>query len=181
MGMVRLGSGVHSWALRAFPLFMLSCLQIVRNGNCERGCEGKLISKKSSLSGYKWVPSHNRARLHNNYKGEYLILERKVTSIITYVTICPNYLVINMIVLYEIMYNFIGGLWFQNYDDWHFVNWSYILTHYIETWVLPFGFANMCLKLHLSPFLFLFIFCMSHFSMRFQLLVTMFNSNIWNC
>ena len=32
-----------------FPL--LSCQQKVRNGNCERGCEGRLIPKKSSLSG----------------------------------------------------------------------------------------------------------------------------------
>ena len=50
-GVDRLGSGACSWALRAFSLVMLSCPRKVRNGNCERGCEGKLIPKKLGLSG----------------------------------------------------------------------------------------------------------------------------------
>ena len=30
---------------------LLSCPEKVRDGNCERGCEGKLIPKKSILNG----------------------------------------------------------------------------------------------------------------------------------
>ena len=55
-----------------------ACPQKVRNGNCERGCEGKSIPKKSSLSGWRGVPSHKRARVQNNFKIEYLLLKRKV-------------------------------------------------------------------------------------------------------
>ena len=47
--MFRLGRGVHHRIFALFPL--LSCLQKVRNGSCERGCEVKLIPKKLSLSG----------------------------------------------------------------------------------------------------------------------------------
>ena len=41
----RLGSEAHLWALCAFPLVLLSCPRIVRDGNFEQGCEGKLIPK----------------------------------------------------------------------------------------------------------------------------------------
>ena len=58
-GVGRLGSEARSWDLRAFSLVMLSCPQKVRNGNCEGGCEGKR----------RGVPSHKRARVHNNFKS----------------------------------------------------------------------------------------------------------------
>ena len=50
-GVGRLGSGAHSWALHAFPLVVLTAKNENINGNCEQGCEGKSILKKSSLSG----------------------------------------------------------------------------------------------------------------------------------
>ena len=49
-----------------------------RNGNCEQRCEGKSIPKKLSLSGLRGFPSHKRARVHNHFNSECLILEQKV-------------------------------------------------------------------------------------------------------
>ena len=43
----RLGSGARSWALRAFPLVLLSCPWKVINVNCDQGCKGKSIPKNS--------------------------------------------------------------------------------------------------------------------------------------
>ena len=51
MGVGRLGSGACSWVLQDFNIALFSCLQKFRNGNHERGYEGKLIPKNSSLSG----------------------------------------------------------------------------------------------------------------------------------
>ena len=51
LGVGMLGSRECSQDQRAFPLVMLSCLRKVRYGNFERGCKGRLIPKKSSLSG----------------------------------------------------------------------------------------------------------------------------------
>ena len=65
---------------------LLSCSRKVRNGNCEGGCKGKLIPKKSSLSGWRGVPSYKRARVHNNFKSEDLLLKWKVYFILY--TIC---------------------------------------------------------------------------------------------
>ena len=48
-GVASLGSGARSWALHAFNLVALPGK--VMNGTCERGCNGKLIPKKSSQSG----------------------------------------------------------------------------------------------------------------------------------
>ena len=62
------------------PFHMFPCPQKVRKGNCERGCKGEFIPKKSSLSGWRGVPSHKYTRVHNNFKSEDLILERKVHS-----------------------------------------------------------------------------------------------------
>ena len=39
----------------------------------DRGCE-----RKSSLSGWRGVPSYKRARVHNNSKSEHLLLKQKV-------------------------------------------------------------------------------------------------------
>ena len=50
-GVGRLGSGERSWDLRAFTLIMLTCPRKVINGNCEKGCIGESLPKKSSLSG----------------------------------------------------------------------------------------------------------------------------------
>ena len=42
-----LGGGARSWDLHAFLLvFLLAKIENI-NGNCERGCEGKSIPKKS--------------------------------------------------------------------------------------------------------------------------------------
>ena len=49
-----------------------------RNGNFERGCQGKLIPKKSSISGGRGVPSYKRKRVYTNVKSEDLVLKRKV-------------------------------------------------------------------------------------------------------
>ena len=77
-GVGRLGIGSRLWDLHAFPLAMLYWLQKVRNGNCDQGCKGKSIRKKSSLSVWRGVPLHKRVTLHNNFKSEHLIMERKV-------------------------------------------------------------------------------------------------------
>ena len=50
-GVGRLGNGVRSWDLCAFPLVLLSFPLKVVNGNYEQGCEGKSITNTSSLSG----------------------------------------------------------------------------------------------------------------------------------
>ena len=42
-GVGRLESGSRSWALHAYPLVLLSCLQKFRNGDCDQGCKEKLI------------------------------------------------------------------------------------------------------------------------------------------
>ena len=47
--LVRLGSGTRSWTIPAFPLVVLPKKSDNRNGNFEQRCEGKLMSKKSSL------------------------------------------------------------------------------------------------------------------------------------
>ena len=79
------GAGRAHGLCAPFPLLCCpACPLKVRNDNCERGCEEKLIQKKSSLSGWKGVPSHKRARVHNNLKSEDLILKRKV-SVIEYI------------------------------------------------------------------------------------------------
>ena len=57
-GVVRLGIEAGSWSLRIFTLVLFSCPQKVRNGNFERGCEGKSISNKASLSGWRVVQEH---------------------------------------------------------------------------------------------------------------------------
>ena len=49
-GVGRLGRGAHSWDMRDFPLVAMPAKSENRNENCERGCERKLIPKKSSLS-----------------------------------------------------------------------------------------------------------------------------------
>ena len=60
------------------PLPLLSCPRKFRNGNRERGCKGKLIQKKSSLCGWRGVPSYKRAGVNNNFKSGNLLLKRKV-------------------------------------------------------------------------------------------------------
>ena len=50
-GVGRLGSGARSWDMRAFPLVVMPAKSENINGNCERGCKGKLIPKNSSISG----------------------------------------------------------------------------------------------------------------------------------
>ena len=71
-----------------FPVFRLPTLLFpttfsgprkVINGNCERGCKVKYIPNKSSLSGWRGVPLHKRVRVHNNFKSEYSLLEKKVS------------------------------------------------------------------------------------------------------
>ena len=55
-GLGRLGSGMCSWDLHAFPPVVLTAKSENINGNCERGCEGELmIPKKLSLGG-GWPP-----------------------------------------------------------------------------------------------------------------------------
>ena len=61
-----------------FPFVFLRAESENRKSNCERGCLGKSIPKKSSLSGWRGVPSHKRTRVHNNFKTEHLLLEWKV-------------------------------------------------------------------------------------------------------
>ena len=51
MGVGKLGRGVRSQALCDFPLVVLTAKSENINGNCERGCRGKLIPKKLSLCG----------------------------------------------------------------------------------------------------------------------------------
>ena len=43
LGVIGLWGRERSWALHDFPLVLLYCPRKVRNGNCERGCKGKLI------------------------------------------------------------------------------------------------------------------------------------------
>ena len=50
----------------------------MKSGNCDQGCKGKLIPRKSGLSEWKVVPSHKCARVHNNFKSEHLLLEKNV-------------------------------------------------------------------------------------------------------
>ena len=45
------------------PLFFLATKSENRNGNCEQGCEGKLIPKKLSLSDRRGIPSHPLSQL----------------------------------------------------------------------------------------------------------------------
>ena len=61
-----------------FPLFFF---ENGRNGNCE--IVSREWERKSSQSGRRGVPSHKRARLHNNVKREDLLLKLKVCIIYT--------------------------------------------------------------------------------------------------
>ena len=79
-GVVRLDRGARSWALRAVNLVLLSLPIKSRNVNCEQGCKGKLIQKKSILSGRSGVPSHKCTKGHNNSISENLLLEQKVRN-----------------------------------------------------------------------------------------------------
>ena len=80
-GVGRLGSGLRSWALNAFLLFMLLCPRKSRNVNCEQGCKVNSILKKLSLNGWRGVPPHKLTRAHNNIKSERLILQQNVCYI----------------------------------------------------------------------------------------------------
>ena len=50
------------------------------NGNCKRRCERNSIPKKSSLSGWRGVPSHKRAREHDNFKSEDLLFLKSIVQ-----------------------------------------------------------------------------------------------------
>ena len=50
-GVGRSRSVACSWDMHAFTLVFLPAKSKNINGNCERGCEGKLMLKKLSLSG----------------------------------------------------------------------------------------------------------------------------------
>ena len=51
----------------------------MRNGNCERGCEEKLIRKNRVGVVEQEFPYILRTRVHNNFKSEDLIIEQKVS------------------------------------------------------------------------------------------------------
>ena len=48
VGVGRLGSGARSWDLCAFHFVLLPAKSENINGNCEKGCEGKLILPTTS-------------------------------------------------------------------------------------------------------------------------------------
>ena len=85
-----MGSGARSLVLPKFSLVILSCPPKVRNVNCEQRCKGKSIPNKSSLSGWKGVPSHKCARVNNNSKSEILLLEQKVEDVVMVISRRPR-------------------------------------------------------------------------------------------
>ena len=83
-GQCGVGGEVGEWnalvvSMRLYPCYVVLHAKIEnRNRNCEQGCKGESIMKKSSLSVRRGLPSHKRKRVYNEFKSEYLLLKQKV-------------------------------------------------------------------------------------------------------